>query len=76
MSVYSFMQGKDKTMSVLRGLLQDLGSEPRDDTKVKQCKAAEVRMVRDAAGSPADDPPLAKRPPGGSTGIMKRCQSI
>ena len=75
------MQGKDKTMSALRGLLQDLGSELRDDTKVKQCKAAEVRMVftlqlRDAAGSPADDPSLATRPPGGSTGIMKRCQSI
>lgn len=39
------MQDKDKTMSVLRGLLQDLGSELRDDTKVKQCKVAEVRMV-------------------------------
>ncbi|XP_073325785.1 uncharacterized protein [Pagrus major] len=50
-------EGKDKTMSVLRGLLQDLGSELRDETKVKQCRAAESAissMFQDERQSEAD----------------------
>lgn len=45
-------QVKDKTVSVLRGLLQDLGAELWDEriefdseAKTPQGKAAEVRMV-------------------------------
>lgn len=46
-----FIQGKDKTMSVLRRLLQDLGAELQDEriefdsaAKATQGKAAEVRI--------------------------------
>lgn len=45
-------QGKDRIMSALRGLLQDLGAELRDEriepdseAKAKQGRAAEVRMA-------------------------------
>jgi len=56
------IQGKDKTMSVLRGLLRDLGAELRDDwlevnSRVEGTwsKDAEVRMAStlQACGSPA-----------------------
>ena len=48
----SFIQGRDKTVSVLQGLLQSLCAELRDEwitfdnnAKIMQDKAAEVRMV-------------------------------
>lgn len=48
----SFIQGKDKALLVLRGLLQDLGAELRDEriefdreAKNTQSKAAEVEMM-------------------------------
>lgn len=47
-----FIQVKDKTMSVLQGLLQDLGAELRDErievdseATAMQGRAAEVRTV-------------------------------
>lgn len=47
-----FIQGKDKTMCMLQGLLQDLGAELRDEqiefnseAKTTQGKAAEVTVM-------------------------------
>lgn len=61
------LQGKDKTMSVLRGLLQDLGAELRDeqirfDSEVKAThgKAAEVRVVFTLQACVPTPPPCAR----------------
>lgn len=47
-----FIQGKDRTMSALQGLLQDLSAELQDEptefksaSKAPQSKAAEVRVM-------------------------------
>lgn len=52
MCVSLFIQGKDRSMSALQGLLQDLSAELQDERtefesapKAAQSKAAEVRAV-------------------------------